>query len=143
MKGMSMKRNKISLGTSNRPSPTSGYVRKRASFAQIGRENDGEALPKNSSTKPNSGNSGGGPVPLRGGPPTPRRKLWNENEFLAAWRQLDRIEQRAVLAKMSLELQNTSSDEDAREVDMWSEAVYEALRATLGPSDGPGHGPQV
>lgn len=133
-----MKRKRVSLGTSSRPPPTSGYVRKRIGNVR----SNSEPLPKNVANhnlgllSPSKGGSNNNPI-LEG------KEEVNEVAILEKWRQLDRSGQRAVLAKMSFELQNTSSSEESRDVDLWAVAVTSALREALGPSDGAGHGPQV
>jgi hypothetical protein len=122
---------KVVLGTSNRPSPSKGYARQRIGI--------GEDLPK----KVANSKFGGVSPSLRGEPTPPHFSENESEEIITAWRQLNRMQQRAMLAKMSLELQQGPSAEESRDVDLWSDAVYSALRDAIGPSDASGHGPQV
>jgi hypothetical protein len=136
---MTMKRNRVSLGEPNRPPPTQGYARKRAAFDAIGKKDSEASLLKNSATNKTWGGVGS---PLREGDTPPDFSGTVVEEIQKLWKKLPQPDKKKLLALLSLDLQ-TSDSPDARDVDMWGEAVYEAICATLGPSDGAAHGPQV
>lgn len=62
--------------------------------------------------------------------------------LLADFRKLNGNERRQALALMSLEVQRGTKAASGN-LELWTEAVHEALEAALGKSDGAGHGPQV
>lgn len=130
-----MKRNRISFGEPTRPPPTRGYVRKSIPASKS------SVIKKQAALK----FGGGEGPPLRGGDPTPRNVKLEEisiEEVLKSWRQLDSMARKEVLAMMSLELQRSPSG-DAGDLELWADAVYEALRSTIGTSDVAAYGPQV
>lgn len=147
-----MNRRKVVLGTSNRPTPTREYVRGPYKKRAPPKSNEPpkrrrEVLPESEfkldslPTKytPKGVNIFLG-VQAEKGTETPDEQ---DEKILAQWRQLDNTRRRQIYARMSFELQNTSSTEDARTIDLWSFAVYSALRDALGPSSGAGHGEHV
>lgn len=144
-----MNRRKVVFGTSNRPTPTREYVRGPYKKRDPQKSNEPpkrrrEVLPADD-LKSEIGEVS---LPIKYTPRGVNIFLGvdaekQDEELLGQWRQLDNMSRRRILAKMSLELQNASAGDDARTIDLWSFAVYSALRDALGPSSGAGHGEQV
>jgi hypothetical protein len=129
-----VKRNRIRLGEPVRPPPTRGYYRKQSSASTSQEMN----MPKKeANSKP-----AGGLSPSRGGVIIHPDFAGGVDDVMKYWRQLDSTARKEALAMMSLEQQRSPSGA-AGDLDLWAEAVYEALRRAIGTSDGAAYGPQV
>jgi hypothetical protein len=129
-----VKRNRIRLGEPVRPPPTRGYYRKQSSASTSPETN----MPKKeANSKP-----AGGLSPSRGGVIIHPNFAGGVDDVMKYWRQLDSTARKEALAMMSLEQQRSPSGA-AGDLDLWAEAVYEALRRAIGTSDGAAYGPQV
>lgn len=130
-----MKRTRITLGEPVRPPPTRGYVRTNRTASNSQKS----LLPKKQAEPQNVGVLS----PSKGGVITPQNLHGGDvDAVLKSWRQLDSLERKRVLAMMSLEQQSSPSGA-AGDLDLWADAVYEALRRAIGTVDGAGYGPQV
>lgn len=144
-----MNRRKVVFGTSNRPTPTREYVRGPYKKREPQKSNEPPKRRREVLTIDDPKTEiGEDSLPIKYTPKGVNIFLGvgdekQVEEILGQWRQLDNTTRRRIVARMSLELQNVSAGDDARTIDLWSFAVYSALRDAIGPSSGAGHGEHV
>lgn len=148
--------NKSILRGPQRAKPTQGYVRKKpeARPAVIAKQpavvvkRERKRLPEDEEMVTSNNQFSENTKSPHHNPPIGDLGVMGKNldedvkQIVEAWKRLPQQKRKHCLAVMSLDLQKVP-DEDDRDVSMWTEAVFEALSAVLGPSDGPSHGPQV